>query len=363
MFNKTLTSKKYFSNGGPLPLAGDIDFDTAMSREVERKIVEIVREQGWSLSGKSLVRATLDEGVLENLRKDPALRHFPNTKFDICLLQVRERGYWLQTTENNSKWASEDLRVKALAGVFGLVLLCAVGFYYFGWMLFEPSATAPIAQTTGMCDGSGACPEGQVESLSEAEIQALAAATIEARAKDKGAQTAPEKLPDGYLLHGSKDSAKRVDIFSRFTCPNCPRAHEVLEALSEDPEMADVAIYHHNLPGDTEISQMLSLYYTILKQIAPDTAKKYVSWAFENQDEFRGGIKNNALAWFKDEQGLDLQTFSQLAHDPAVYALVQTDQIEANRMNIRYSPTLIVNGKKLIGSNITVTNIKQALGG
>lgn len=156
------------------------------------------------------------------------------------------------------------------------------------------------------------------------------------------------ELPlDGSPVKGAENATLKFVVFTDFRCPFCKKAAQKLDELERAyPE--EVAVVHKNLP---------------LTSIHPQAAlAARAAFAAGRQDKFwemhdvlfsaNGADLSEALVnTMAAGIGLDMEQFEADLSSAAATAALETDRKLADKLGIRATPTLYLNGR-LVGSSV-----------
>jgi protein-disulfide isomerase len=163
---------------------------------------------------------------------------------------------------------------------------------------------------------------------------ALADATEPASAPVAAIAGTPGPSP----AYGPLDAPVRVYVLSDFQCPVCRRTVEPLKYLARR-HPADVRIvFKHNA-----LSSHARAAAAAAASIAAFRQGKF--WAFSDRVfEHHGPYDDDSLATHAQALGLDVASFRKDLADPAVAAQVQYESGLATSVELRSTPTFIING-------------------
>ncbi len=149
---------------------------------------------------------------------------------------------------------------------------------------------------------------------------------------------------------GKKNAKIKIVLFSDYECPFCKRLWPYLVQL---PKHYNVVIYHKDFPLPFHKQAM------ILSQIAEAvyiaTGKKIDSYIYEhnfkgsNEDIINKIIKDNGLT----KQGNKIK---KLIQSKQVKDTIAKDIAEGKAANVSGTPTLFVDGYRVVGANINSLN-------
>jgi len=179
----------------------------------------------------------------------------------------------------------------------------------------------------------------------------------------------PAALADGYAL-GAPDAPVTVEVWQDFQCPYCQRWGAEVKPLLTNAYIlsGDVRLVFRTLAFLGEESRWAA--------VAADlAAEQNRFWAFHDllfanlNGENRGSYGLDRLLAMGEAAGLDMDLFrAGLVLDAArarYAAIEQRELIDAGRLGVDRTPTLVVNGVKLEGPDWATLEaaIEAALGG
>jgi predicted DsbA family dithiol-disulfide isomerase/uncharacterized membrane protein len=165
---------------------------------------------------------------------------------------------------------------------------------------------------------------------------------------------------------GPANAAVTITVFSDFQCPACKVAAEVLRELTEEMT-GRVRLIYKFYPLDSSCNPYLKRpmhRYACAAASAAYCASAqgkfwtYHDYLFTNQTE----IPEENLFQFAQSSDLDLKKFDACHHDRHALEEVQKDIAEGNRLGIRGTPTIFVNGQQYSGP-VTLSALKETVSG
>jgi protein-disulfide isomerase len=196
-----------------------------------------------------------------------------------------------------------------------------------------PAAAAAAAEGEGH-DCGGDCGEG-----------GGCEGAQKAMAEPPGADATVEDVKVGDApARGPADAPVTVVIFSDFQCPFCVRGEAVIAELEKlYPGKLRVAYKHSPLPMHKNAK------LAARAAIAADEQGKF--WAYHDLlIANRNDLERPSLERFARELGLRDARFSAAIDSPRVEARLQADLDEAARLQVAGTPTIFVNGRRVIGA-------------
>jgi protein-disulfide isomerase len=142
---------------------------------------------------------------------------------------------------------------------------------------------------------------------------------------------------------GSVNAPVTVIEFSDFECPACKKTAPLLAKVLEQMG-TKVKLYYKNYPLRSHPHAMGAA------QAAVAAKKQGKFWAmhdklFANQNS----LNVEDLIRYAGELGLDLARFKEDLNSPETKALVAKDRAEGDKLNLRGTPTIYINGKLYLG--------------
>lgn len=156
-------------------------------------------------------------------------------------------------------------------------------------------------------------------------------------------------LPDDAPVKGNPDGPVQIVEFSDFQCPACKVASGFLRALVYEFD-DEVAFSYMHYPLDTSVNDSLARQ---IHPLAGPAAKAAVCadaqgefWAyhdglFEGQER----LSPTMMERLARNIGLDQSAFASCLADPATTAKVRADVAYGNRIDVRRTPTVLINGR------------------
>jgi len=166
--------------------------------------------------------------------------------------------------------------------------------------------------------------------------------------------TVPAGLADGKAL-GRTGAPVTIDVWADFQCPICGRlAREVEPRLVADfVEKGMVRLVAHDFAflgsGHTPDESLLAATAARCA-VVEGRYWEYANFLFWNQDgENKGAFRQERLLAIADAVGLNRTAFEACMKDTSVRFGVQQETAEGAALGINSTPTLFVNGQKMVG--------------
>jgi protein-disulfide isomerase len=169
------------------------------------------------------------------------------------------------------------------------------------------------------------------------------------------AQESPEALVENAPIEdirigtsparGPADAPVTLVVFSDFECPFCAKVSGVLEQIEQEyPGKLRIAFKHRPLPFHTEARTAARA------AIAAQAQGRF--WEYHDAlfQRAREGLDQDVLERRAAELGLDVARFGQDMRSPEVEAALAADAEDAARLKIAGTPTLFVNGRRVVGA-------------
>jgi protein-disulfide isomerase len=182
--------------------------------------------------------------------------------------------------------------------------------------------------------------------------------------------TIPAGLADGRSL-GSAGAPVTVDVWADFQCPVCGRLAREVEpsVVTEFVEKGIVRLVAHDFAFlGSGHSPDESLAAAAAARCAEQQGRywDYANFLFWNQDgENNGAFRQERLLAVADAVGLDRSSFEACLNDASARGAVQTETAQGAALGINSTPTLFVNGQKMVRLPTyeqLATAIRQAAG-
>jgi protein-disulfide isomerase len=178
--------------------------------------------------------------------------------------------------------------------------------------------------------------------------------------------TAPSAdVIDGEAI-GPVDAPVKLVIYSDFQCPICGTlAMDYLPGLAREfSASGELRIEDRAIAILGRGQQDESVDAAVGAHCAADQGRywDYHDWLFANQDgENRGGFSPERLATITTELGLDRAAWDACIGDPGRAASVRAVTAEAGAAGISATPTLELNGERIVGLPRTYDELAAAV--
>jgi len=147
----------------------------------------------------------------------------------------------------------------------------------------------------------------------------------------------------GAAVRGNKGAPVQVVIFDDFQCPYCARLAPVIsQVLDKYPEKVSLVLKNFPLPMHSQAEAA-----AIAALAAQEQGKywEYHDLLFENYNK----LNPQKFDDLGKQIGLDMKKFAADRKNPAHKARVQRDKQEGQKLGVRGTPTVFINGRKFEG--------------
>ncbi len=154
------------------------------------------------------------------------------------------------------------------------------------------------------------------------------------------------ELDPGRPWHGSPDAPLVIVEYSDFMCPSCATGAKNLEKLlAKHPGKFRVLLKHN--PHDS-LAKRLAMYFEAIAKQDPAKAWRFYHQVYKQQNKIK---KEKMAAVQKILNGLDLDQgrLSRDLADPALAQRLKRDAEEADKFNLRGTPSFVVAGVAVRG--------------
>lgn len=158
----------------------------------------------------------------------------------------------------------------------------------------------------------------------------------------------------GYPFKGAADAPVTVVEFSDFQCPHCKQASAVLRTLADRYGDRIRFVYKDFPVNRSGVSRLVARGAACADE--QGRFWDYHDLAFETQSE----LSNDSPAALASTLGLDLESFDRCYQDAASADKVARSEQEAHRLGLSGTPTLFVNGRRLVIEDLE-QDVSQAI--
>ena len=157
------------------------------------------------------------------------------------------------------------------------------------------------------------------------------------------------KAADGPA-RGPQTPAIYMVEFSDLECPHCKAAQPILEKLAGDFPQVRYIFQQFPLPAQIHPWAMKAAEYSDCAGRANNDAFwKYIDGIFENQGGIALATADDKLKELATAAGLDAQKIATCAATPETAARVQKSLDLGKALDINQTPTIFINGRRLLG--------------
>jgi protein-disulfide isomerase len=195
---------------------------------------------------------------------------------------------------------------------------------------------------------------GSARSEPSAAVQATQPATVQPLAAIVAAEPTVTQTLQGArsgLRTGSADALVQLVLFEDGQCPFCKKLSDevIARVISESVGAGEIAVTYRHYPFLGPESDTLAVAMECAGQ-------QNRFWPFhdlifaDQQPENTGAMDQARLEALATGAQLDSATFAACLADPASRAAVDADLSLGRKLGVRGTPTLFVNGKRLVGA-------------
>jgi glutaredoxin len=154
-----------------------------------------------------------------------------------------------------------------------------------------------------------------------------------------GSAARPAINVDDAPILGDAAAPVTLVVFSDFECPHCAAASGLLREIVEESE-GRVRLAYRNFPlSRNKVSALAAV-----AGLAAHRQNKF--WQLHDlMFANRSRLDNEVILNLAEDAGLDVDQFEEDLLDPALEARVRADQEEGERLGVRGTPTIFVNGR------------------
>jgi protein-disulfide isomerase len=153
--------------------------------------------------------------------------------------------------------------------------------------------------------------------------------------------------------------------FGDFECPNCKEEAKTLRdnVPSQFPSQAHVYFKDFPLEQIHPWAKAAAIAGRCIYHQSPAAFWKYHDWIYEHQSEIQpDNLKPQVMDFAKTAQDIDALKLGQCIDTKATEAEVDASLAEGRALHVDATPTLFVNGRRLVG-NYPWQNIEQIING
>lgn len=353
-------SALYFeSRGGGVPASRIEDYRLALrAGELERQILAHIAGIIGSPSAfrpGMLWDATYDARLIGSLcEKGNGLANLSREDRELCLSSIREKAGALQIADARHRGRRRGIAIlTALAG------LTIVGYA----LRPQPMDNDAFLQTFLGKVEAKSTRTADNDTFLRAILEDLANedATITAQPGREAPAPSMTAQPSSLLLLGDERAPNTLDAWLSFSCTNCATAWtNFRDNMEEILEPGQASLRLHIIPPSEPTFLTLTYYYEALLAQDPSLAKEFVTWVFSNQGTLAtGGIQDGGLQWLQGR--MDFTLFKDAVLSDRIRFALEANADQARALSLPGTPTLLVNGSPLAGSDIQPDKIKGLL--
>ena len=176
--------------------------------------------------------------------------------------------------------------------------------------------------------------------------------------------SAEEKLTNSKSIFiGKEDAPVEIKVYSSLTCPHCANFHinVISEIQKKYVETGKVKIIFIDFPLDLAALNASKILHCVEKK----DQMKIMDLIYKKQSEWNIGSTidevNEKLKGITTTSGINSDKIDKCLVDENIENIVLNGRIEGHKKySISSTPTIIINGKKFIGSN-DFNNIEKAI--
>jgi protein-disulfide isomerase len=167
---------------------------------------------------------------------------------------------------------------------------------------------------------------------------------------DTGVGAAVETVPTtGAPSRGPASASINVVLFSDYQCPFCARAEPIIRSL-EQAHPGDVRVVFKNMP----LPMHEHAWLAAKAAVAAGEQGKY--WEYHDAlFAHPNALDRASLERYAADLGLDSRRFANDLDDPSIDARVKADVADADALGVKGTPTLFVNGHRVVGAQPLAT--------
>jgi protein-disulfide isomerase len=163
-----------------------------------------------------------------------------------------------------------------------------------------------------------------------------------------------KKINNNLLVAGSDEAPVKIKIFSSLTCPHCANFHiKVVSQIEENyVSSGKVQLIFIDFPLDKAAFNASKLIYCLDE----DKQLAFLDTIYKNQNQWTSGENINEidknLKKLVSKFGMNETQFNKCLIDDDIADRILNDRIDGQKKySISSTPTIIINEKKLEGSN------------
>jgi len=150
---------------------------------------------------------------------------------------------------------------------------------------------------------------------------------------------------------GPANAAVTVVEFSDFQCPTCRQLHNILREVA--PNYPQVRFVFKDFPL-TQIhpwAMTAAIAARCVYQQSPDAFWRFHDAIYDNQDSITVQNARSRMLDFAQQAGVNVEAVRSCLSTPASAKAVNDNFAEGQALKVANTPTLFINGRRLIGAN------------
>ena len=162
------------------------------------------------------------------------------------------------------------------------------------------------------------------------------------------------------IVKGPADAKTSLVVFSDLECPHCKVAEPTIEKLQQDVPGVKLVYQEFPLAQIHPWSMLAAKYSDCIARNSADKAFSFNDGVFAQQEQITPDSAAEKLNAVAQAQGLDSTKIAACAADPATEKRVQQSIDFGRSLEVDSTPTLFINGRRLVGFNeIPYETLKQ----
>jgi protein-disulfide isomerase len=175
-----------------------------------------------------------------------------------------------------------------------------------------------------------------------------------------------EKLKtDGAPMMGTAGAPVSLVVFSDFQCPNCKQEEEALRQNLVSTFPTQVRLYFKDFPLEQihPWAKAAAIAGRCVLRQSPAKFWEYHDWIYGKQSDITvENLKDQVLSFATSAKDLDTLQLGRCMDTKAPEAEVDASIAEARGLKVDATPTMFVNGRRLVG-NYPWPNLEQIING
>jgi protein-disulfide isomerase len=164
---------------------------------------------------------------------------------------------------------------------------------------------------------------------------------------------------------GTSGAPVSLVVFSDFQCPNCKQEEETLRQSLPSTFPTQVRVYFKDFPLEQihPWAKAAAIAGRCVFRQDPAAFWRYHDWMYEHQGEINAdNLKVKVLDFVKTAPDLDGMQLGRCIDTKATEAEVDASMEQAKSLHVDATPTIFVNGRRLVG-NYPWVNLEQIING